>query len=198
MLRFAPGNLPQNATRAKCIKSASVNDEMKTCLVHNLIASSSRPSSNNAASQDHQEDQVHVASTGIAGLTQPPSRTFKFHATSRLTGSAENANPEQPKPEYRPACRTARLATSSIPFLSEPGIATPSPSPNREVPPPGPTPARHLHERNMNKAIPTEVLDVLKQSRCEGNQLHLPRQLPRNPYVETAKVIELPGERSFL
>lgn len=45
----------------------------------------------------------------------------------------------------------------------------------------------------MNKVIPTEVLDVLKQSRCEGNQLHLPRQLPRELYIQTAKIIELLG-----
>lgn len=45
----------------------------------------------------------------------------------------------------------------------------------------------------MNKVIPIEVLDVLKQSRCEGNQLHLPRQLPRELYIQTAKIIELLG-----
>lgn len=45
----------------------------------------------------------------------------------------------------------------------------------------------------MNKVIPSEVLDVLKQSRCEGNQLHLPRQLPRELYIQTAKIIELLG-----
>src|SRR5438309_3293529 len=28
----------------------------------------------------------------------------------------------------------------------------------------------------MKKIIPNEVLDVLKQSRCEGNRLHLPHQ----------------------
>ncbi len=52
----------------------------------------------------------------------------------------------------------------------------------------------------MKKTIPNEVLDVLKQSRCEGNQLHLPRQLPRELYVQTAKIIELFGgkwNRSF-
>src|SRR5229473_2406615 len=45
----------------------------------------------------------------------------------------------------------------------------------------------------MKSIIPDEVLDVLKQSRCEGNQLHLPRQLPRDLYVKTAKIIELLG-----
>ena len=45
----------------------------------------------------------------------------------------------------------------------------------------------------MNKVIPSKVLDVLKQSRCEGNQLHLPRQLPRELYIQTAKIIELLG-----
>jgi hypothetical protein len=34
---------------------------------------------------------------------------------------------------------------------------------------------------------------VLKKSRCEGSQLHLPGQLPRDLYVKTAKVIELLG-----
>lgn len=43
------------------------------------------------------------------------------------------------------------------------------------------------------KTIPTEVLDVLKQSRCEENKLHLPRQLPRDLYIKTAKIIELLG-----
>jgi hypothetical protein len=47
----------------------------------------------------------------------------------------------------------------------------------------------------MKRTIPNEVLDVLKQSRCEGNKLHLPRQLPRELYVQTAKVIELLGGR---
>ena len=45
----------------------------------------------------------------------------------------------------------------------------------------------------MKKVIPNEVLEVLKQSRCEENRLHLPRQLPRNLYVQTAKIIELLG-----
>ncbi len=45
----------------------------------------------------------------------------------------------------------------------------------------------------MKKTITNEVLDVLKQSRCEGNQLHLPRQLPRELYVQTAKILELIG-----
>jgi len=45
----------------------------------------------------------------------------------------------------------------------------------------------------MNKVITSEVLDVLKQSRCEGNQLHLPRQLSRELYIQTAKIIELLG-----
>jgi SAM-dependent methyltransferase len=45
----------------------------------------------------------------------------------------------------------------------------------------------------MNTIISKEVLDVLKQSRCEGNRLHLPRQLARDLYVRTAKVIELLG-----
>src|SRR5713226_4128671 len=45
----------------------------------------------------------------------------------------------------------------------------------------------------MKDTIPTEVLDVLKQSRCEGNQLHLPRQLSRDLYVKTAKTIEMLG-----
>jgi protein-L-isoaspartate O-methyltransferase len=45
----------------------------------------------------------------------------------------------------------------------------------------------------MNKVIPSEVLDVLRQSRCEGNQLHLPHQLPRELYIQTAKIIELLG-----
>src|SRR6266446_5679736 len=45
----------------------------------------------------------------------------------------------------------------------------------------------------MKDTIPTEVLDVLKQSRCEGNQLHLPGQLPRDLYVKTAKIIEMLG-----
>jgi type I restriction-modification system DNA methylase subunit len=52
----------------------------------------------------------------------------------------------------------------------------------------------------MKKVIPSEVLDVLKQSQCEGNQLHLPRQLSRDIYVQTAKIIELLGgkwNRSF-
>ncbi|MGH7971353.1 MAG: hypothetical protein ACREIC_21760 [Limisphaerales bacterium] len=45
----------------------------------------------------------------------------------------------------------------------------------------------------MKHTIANDVLDVLKQSRCEGNHLHLPRQLPRNLYVQTAKIIELLG-----
>ncbi len=45
----------------------------------------------------------------------------------------------------------------------------------------------------MKTTIPNEVLDVLKKSRCEGSQLHLPGQLPRDLYVKTAKVIELLG-----
>lgn len=45
----------------------------------------------------------------------------------------------------------------------------------------------------MNTIISNQILDVLKQSRCEGNKLHLPRQLPRELYVQTAKVIELLG-----
>ena len=47
----------------------------------------------------------------------------------------------------------------------------------------------------MKKVIPSEVLDVLKQSQCEGNQLHLPRQLSRDIYVQTAKILELLGGR---
>ncbi|MGH7969837.1 MAG: methyltransferase, partial [Limisphaerales bacterium] len=43
------------------------------------------------------------------------------------------------------------------------------------------------------QTISNEVLDVLKRSRCEGNQLHLPRQLPRQLYVQTAKILELLG-----
>ena len=52
----------------------------------------------------------------------------------------------------------------------------------------------------MKKVIPSEVLGVLKQSQCEGNLLHLPRQLTRDLYVQTAKIIELLGgkwNRSF-
>lgn len=45
----------------------------------------------------------------------------------------------------------------------------------------------------MNRPIPNEVLAVLKESGCEENKLHLPRQLPRELYVQTAKVIELLG-----
>jgi SAM-dependent methyltransferase len=45
----------------------------------------------------------------------------------------------------------------------------------------------------MKTNISNEVLDVLKQSRCEENRLHLPRQLPRDLYVNTAKIIELLG-----
>jgi hypothetical protein len=45
----------------------------------------------------------------------------------------------------------------------------------------------------MNKIIPNEVLGVLKQSRCEESKLHLPRQLPRDLYIKTAKIIELLG-----
>ena len=43
----------------------------------------------------------------------------------------------------------------------------------------------------MKQTISNEVLDVLKESRCEENKLHLPRQLPRELYIKTAKVIEL-------
>ena len=45
----------------------------------------------------------------------------------------------------------------------------------------------------MKHTIPNEVLAVLKASRCEANELHLPHQLPRELYVKTAKVIELLG-----
>jgi len=45
----------------------------------------------------------------------------------------------------------------------------------------------------MKKTIPNEVLDVLKQSRCEENRLYLPHQLPRELYVQTDKVIKLLG-----
>ncbi len=45
----------------------------------------------------------------------------------------------------------------------------------------------------MKKVIPSEVLEVLKQSRCEENRLHLPHHLPRELYVQTAKIIELLG-----
>ena len=45
----------------------------------------------------------------------------------------------------------------------------------------------------MKNTIPSEVLAVLKESRCEANQLHLPRQLPRELYIKTAKCIELLG-----
>jgi hypothetical protein len=45
----------------------------------------------------------------------------------------------------------------------------------------------------MKKTIPNEVLDVLKQSRCEENRLYLPHQLPRDLYVQTDKVIKLIG-----
>jgi len=45
----------------------------------------------------------------------------------------------------------------------------------------------------MKNTIPNEVLAVLKESRCEANQLHLPRQLPRELYIKTAKIIELIG-----
>src|SRR5207249_3969609 len=45
----------------------------------------------------------------------------------------------------------------------------------------------------MKKIIPNEVLDALKQSRCEENRLYLPHQLTRELYVETDKVIKLIG-----
>ena len=45
----------------------------------------------------------------------------------------------------------------------------------------------------MKNTIPNEVLAVLKESRCEENRLHLPRQLPRDLYLKTAKIIELLG-----
>src|SRR6266403_5663301 len=45
----------------------------------------------------------------------------------------------------------------------------------------------------MKKTIPNEVLDVMKQSRCEENRLYLPHQLPRDLYVNTDKVIKLIG-----
>jgi len=45
----------------------------------------------------------------------------------------------------------------------------------------------------MKRIIPNEVLDILKQSRCEENRLHLPHQLPRELYVQTDKVIKLLG-----
>ncbi len=45
----------------------------------------------------------------------------------------------------------------------------------------------------MKKTIKTEILDVLKQSRCEENKLFLPHQLPRDLYVRTDKVIKLLG-----
>lgn len=47
----------------------------------------------------------------------------------------------------------------------------------------------------MKTTITNEVLDVLKQSRCEENGLRLPRQLPRELYIKTAKIIELLGGR---
>jgi len=45
----------------------------------------------------------------------------------------------------------------------------------------------------MKKIIPDEVLEILKQSRCEENRLSLPHQLPRELYVQTDKVIKLLG-----
>jgi hypothetical protein len=45
----------------------------------------------------------------------------------------------------------------------------------------------------MKKTIPNEVIDVLKQSRCEENRLYLPHQLPRELYVQTDKIIKLIG-----
>ena len=45
----------------------------------------------------------------------------------------------------------------------------------------------------MKKTIPNEVLDVLKESRCEENRLYLPHRLPRELYVQTDKVIKLLG-----
>ena len=45
----------------------------------------------------------------------------------------------------------------------------------------------------MKNTIPNEVLAVLKESRCEENRLHLPRQLPRDLYIKTAKILELLG-----
>ena len=45
----------------------------------------------------------------------------------------------------------------------------------------------------MKKVIPSEVLEVLKQSQCEEDRLHLPHHLPRELYVQTAKIIELLG-----
>jgi len=44
-----------------------------------------------------------------------------------------------------------------------------------------------------NITISNDVLDVLKQSRCEGNHLHLPHQLARDLYLKTAKIIDLLG-----
>ena len=45
----------------------------------------------------------------------------------------------------------------------------------------------------MKTTISNDVLDVLKQSCCEANQLRLPHQLARDLYVKTAKIIELLG-----
>ena len=45
----------------------------------------------------------------------------------------------------------------------------------------------------MKDTIPNEVLAVLKESSCEANQLHLPRQLPRELYIKTARIIEMIG-----
>ena len=45
----------------------------------------------------------------------------------------------------------------------------------------------------MKKIISNEILDILKQSRCDANRLYLPRQLPRELYVQTAKILELIG-----
>ncbi len=45
----------------------------------------------------------------------------------------------------------------------------------------------------MKKAIPNEVLEILKRSRCEENKLYLPHQLPRELYTQTDKVIKLIG-----